>query len=136
MQTIDCSRISVSEYGGKVLPAIYLTRLVQLSRPACELMGTAQRLTQSQPLRASETVRELIQFVRDRVEETPNQAEAIRYLERWANLLEDRWTGQQLLGAVEHAHLQRPIAKQTQMVNPLGVRNPGAVVRGRRHFSD
>jgi len=119
------------------MPAVFLSEVIRLSPVFCGIMERAQaQEREGQLMHAAESVRQALAFVESQVEATLSQDRAKGFLSRWAFRLEDRFADRTIREAIEYAHIQRPLTKPAQVGYPLGVRNPGAVVRGRRYCPD
>lgn len=135
MSRIETGLLRVGE-GKPVKPAVFLVRLTFQSEEFRERIRAVFDMEKRHPSAAADLLRELSEWVERRVVGSISNQSARGYLLRWAHRLEDRLAHREIRKAVESGDLCSPIEEPQKVGFPLGVRNPGAVVRGCGYVPD
>ena len=136
MASIETGLLQVGE-GKAVKPAVFLVRLTFQSEEFRDRMRGVFDKEKRQPSAAADLLRELSTWLEQRVVASISNQSARGYLLRWAHRLEDRLAHREIRKAVDSGDLCSPTEEPAEVGSyALGVRNPGAVVRGCGYVPD
>lgn len=135
MSRIETGLLHLGE-GRPIKPALFLVRLTFQSEEFRDRMRVVFDMEKRQPSAAADAIREAAAWVERRVVASISNQSARGYLLRWAHRLEDRLAHREIRKAVDSGDLCSPTEEPQKVGFPLGVRNPGAVVRGCGYVPD